>query len=348
MRTPSPASDEPLPAFSQSDPPRPAPGPAPRVSVVVPLFNCLPLTQAMLASLRVTMPASLPHEVILVDDGSTDGTREWLRTLAAPVRVILNEHNLGYAAANNRGAALARGPDLLLLNNDLVLRPGWLPPMLSAQAALGARAGLVGNVQHTVATGAIDHTGILVTAKGKPTHDRHRPLRAWLPGRLAIRRVPAVTGACVLVRRDLFLSVGGFAEQFVNGCEDVDLAFRLEALGRINVVALRSVVAHHVSASPGRKRRDELNTYRLVQAWRDRLVHHGARAWAWDHLLHLWSAPRDPAGWHRAARLLAFACRLRRTPPPEAVDGLNRAIDRENERWRAMFPPGTAEGTEET
>src|SRR5438105_8246007 len=91
----------------------------PRVSFIVPLYNCLPLAQAMLASLQATLPAGLSHEIILIDDGSTDGTREWLQSLSPsnglamltgpPFRVLLNEHNLGFARTNNRGAAVANG-----------------------------------------------------------------------------------------------------------------------------------------------------------------------------------------------------------------------------------------------
>src|SRR5471032_1740040 len=87
----------------------PRPAEAPSLSVIIPLHNCLALTQAMLASLRATLPAGLAHEIIFVDDASTDGTRAWLATLAPPCRVLLNEKNLGYAASNNRAAALAIG-----------------------------------------------------------------------------------------------------------------------------------------------------------------------------------------------------------------------------------------------
>ena len=78
------------------------------------LLNNLALTRACVESLQATLPCGLAHEVILVDDGSTDGTRAWLKslsssnglaTLAPSVRVVLNEHNLGYAVANNRAAA---------------------------------------------------------------------------------------------------------------------------------------------------------------------------------------------------------------------------------------------------
>src|SRR5690348_3542272 len=136
-------------------------GQKPQVSFIVPLFNCLALTQAMIASLQATMPAGLAHEIILVDDGSTDGTRAWLASLTEPAfRVVLNERNLGFAGANNRAAAVARGDILVLLNNDLVLLPGWLQPLLAAHRTLGRRAGVIGNIQRDAKTGAIDHAGI--------------------------------------------------------------------------------------------------------------------------------------------------------------------------------------------
>ena len=92
-----------------------------QVSFIIPLYNCLAHTQECLRTLQASLPAWLEHEIILVDDGSTDGTRAWLATLGAPCRVLLNERNAGYAAANNRGAAVARGRILVLLNNDLIL-----------------------------------------------------------------------------------------------------------------------------------------------------------------------------------------------------------------------------------
>src|SRR5687768_5896427 len=98
--------------------------PPPRLSVVIPLYNCLPLTQAMLASLQATVPGDVSHEILFIDDGSTDGTRDWLATLHDPrIKVLLNERNLGYGASNNRAAAIARGEFLALLNNDLFLLP---------------------------------------------------------------------------------------------------------------------------------------------------------------------------------------------------------------------------------
>jgi GT2 family glycosyltransferase len=306
-----------------------------QVSFIIPLYNCLPLTQAMVASLQATLPAGLAHEIILVDDGSTDGTRAWLASLHAPFRVVLNERNLGYAAANNRGAAIATGEFLALLNNDLVLTRRWLEPMLAAHRSLGAKAGLVGNVQLDARTGAVDHAGIFFNYKGKPEHARELPLG---PARVVapVRRVDAVTGACVLIERKLWEQLGGFDERYVNGCEDVDLCLRAQAAGRINAVAIRSVVRHHISASPGRKLRDEENTFRFTQRWRARLLELSIRRWCWHYYETASLHPRD--GEFVLAVLIWFhALGLRSRPPAAAIAGADAAIGAELARWEKIF-----------
>ena len=84
---------------------------APRLSVVTPLFNCLDHTRAMLASLQASMPPGITHEIILVDDGSTDGTREWIARLGDPHRVVLNESNLGFAGFSSSERTRPSGPN---------------------------------------------------------------------------------------------------------------------------------------------------------------------------------------------------------------------------------------------
>jgi len=308
------------------------------VSFVIPLFNNLALTRACVESLQATLPAGLAHEIILIDDGSTDGTREWLATLAPPFRVVLNERNLGYAVANNRAAALAHGKLLALLNNDLVLLPHWFEPMLGAHRSLAEHAGLVGNIQLDARTGDIDHTGIVINHQVKPVHDRTLPSRR---SRLftSVRRVPAVTGACVMLRRDLWRQLGGFDEGFINGGEDVDLCFRARATGRVNAVALTSIVRHHISASVGRKLHDEQNSRRLALRWRREFVAAATdslRAWCRHYLETVLPEPRY-ADRVLARRAWLFARGLSRTPPPEALVAVDNALDDEFLRWDRMF-----------
>ena len=309
-----------------------------QVSFIIPLFNNLALTRACVASLQATLPAGLTHEIILVDDGSTDATRAWLSTLAPPFRVVLNDRNLGYAAANNRAIAIARGDVLALLNNDLVFLPRWLEPMLGAHRSLADRAGLIGNIQLDARTGAIDHTGIIVNQQGKPVHDRALPARRWrfFP---TVRPVPALTGACVLVERALWQQLGGFDEGYVNGGEDVDLCFRARAVGRTNAVALRSVVRHHISASVGRKLHDEENSYRLARRWRAELSNDAGaiREWCRECSEKILREPRYEDR-SLALRSFLYLQGLSRTPPPEALAALTAALAREFARWEKIFP----------
>lgn len=286
----------------------------------------------MLASLRKTVPDTLSHEIIFVDDGSTDGTREWLATLkTAPFHVVFNEQNLGYAAANNRGVAVATGELLVLLNNDLVLTPRWLEPMLELQASQ-RDVGAVGNVQLSVATGLVDHAGIFINAKGKPAHNRAAP-DAWSRH----SQVTATTGACLAISRQLWADVGGFDQQYLNGCEDVDLCLRIATRRRRNLVALKSVIYHHVSASPGRKRRDEANTRRLALRWRDELVYRGATSWCIEYANRSLNAAAGFAAPGSATKIVAHALGLTREPPQIAISAMQGVMDRELARWRDIL-----------
>ena len=286
----------------------------------------------MLRSLRATLPPGLSHEIILVDDGSTDGTRKWLKSLRGqPFSIQLNESNLGYAAANNRGVARAQGNLIVLLNNDLVLTRGWLEPMLQLHR-LKLSVGVVGNVQLNFHTGVIDHTGIFINAKGKPEHDRNKP-DFWS----SRRQVIAATGACLLLDRVLWNDVGGFDERFLNGGEDIDLCLKIAARGRRNFVALDSTILHHISASPGRKRRDEANTRRLTLRWRDELIYHGARAWCQEYVARNLTAATAFAAPQSALRIWAHAVGFTEKPPAIAYDSLQHAIAHELTRWRELL-----------
>ncbi len=313
------------------------------VSFIVPLYNCLELTRAMVGSLQASLPKGLDHEIILVDDGSTDGTRAWLAGLKNPFRVILNERNLGFAAANNRGSSAARGELLVLLNNDLVLGPGWLEPMLEGHRQLGPRAGLVGNIQLDARTGKVDHAGIFINHKGKPEHIRVLP-RSSVRRACPVREVSLLTGACVLISRRLWIELRGFDEGYRNGCEDVDLCLRAIAAGKLNAVALQSRVRHHISTTPGRKTHDEANTYRFTLRWRDTLAVLGLRGWCRHHVEEFMRDPRDFSETRLALGLAAYLSGLRREPPAEAREGIRQALDLELARWRALFGDGAPGG----
>ncbi len=315
-------------------PPDAMPPSAPRVSAVIPLYNCLALTRRCLETLQATLPADLAHEIIFVDDGSTDGTREWLATLAPPCRALLHDRNLGFAAACNRGAAAARGEFLALLNNDLELLPGWLEPLLAGFARL-PRAGCLGNVQLNLATRELDHAGIVIGADAKPAHLRLPP--AASPGTPGYAAVMAVTGACAVTPRALFAGLGGFDEGFVNGGEDIDFCFRVRAAGHTIWTALQSTVLHHISASPGRQRCNEENSYRLFRRWRPALEQAAWRAWSEALLADARAGvlPHYPAA-EKAAE--GFLAGRQSRPGRWAETNVAQNLLTEAARWEQMFP----------
>jgi GT2 family glycosyltransferase/glycosyltransferase involved in cell wall biosynthesis len=307
------------------------------LSIITPLFNRLDLTRAFVAALPGTLPASLEWECILVDDGSTDGTRTWIDTLPAPFRAVKNERNLGFAAACNCGAREAQGDILALLNNDLVLTPEWLPPMLAALRL--PKVGLVGNVQRRVSDGGIDHAGIAVDASAKIAHVQVLPRRAR-----GTKTILAVTAACCIVRRADFLVLGGFDTEFENGGEDIDFALKLRARGQRTVVCLDSVVRHHVSASRGPlSLRDERNSFRLCNRWREVIVQESALAWAKEAVRfpRLWVGPE---ALRAGLTCVPAAFRLTRQAPAIARQHASQALLREEVRWKKLLQEGEVPG----
>lgn len=267
----------------------------------------------MLDSLLATLPDGLEAEVLLVDDGSTDGTRDWLATLRDPrVRALLNEENRGFATTCNRGAAEAKAPLLCFLNNDLLFTPGWLEPMLEALTGpAAAGVGIVGNLQERALDGELDHAGVVMTPLAKLEHLRSLP--AQPPAHL---KVLAVTGACVLLRRADFEAAGGFDTGYLNGGEDVDLCLRLGRRGLACVVATRSRIVHHVSATRGHvSERDEANSRRLFLRWRTELT-------------------------QAIASAIDTACPARTVPAERALLLARSAFWREEARWSRLLDEG--------
>lgn len=236
----------------------------PLLSVVIPLHGNLTATQEMYRSLLDTLPDDIAVEIIFVDDASPDDTPIWLRGMADKnVHCVFFSANAGFAKASNAGARRATGRYLLMANNDLVYKPGWLEPMLGAFHQYGNNLGLLGNVQERVIDGAIDHAGIRLAHDGSLEHVQtvlstgERCPKAW-----------AVTGACFMMRRDDFNTLGGFDEAYVNGSEDVDLCLKVKARGMDVRVALDSRILHHVSLTRKHNSiQNENNSRRLQATW---------------------------------------------------------------------------------
>ncbi len=251
------------------------------LSFITATYNGLEYTKDLLESFR-QHTSHTDYEYIIIDDGSTDGTPEFLSSLndKEHFRTITNSGNCGFAHANNRAARAASGDYLVFLNNDLILTPNWLEPMLLAFEQF-PDIGCVGNIQFNVRSGLIDHAGVFFDLLGRPQHARkHRrmippePYRFW----------NAVTAACMIVPKDLFLTLGGFDERYRNGTEDIDLCVRIRQRSKQIVVANRSRIYHHVSSSDGRRNHDAVNSALFLELWRPITAEWGRREWAHEYI----------------------------------------------------------------
>ncbi len=243
----------------------------PLVSIVIPTFNKLDLTRQCLRALRVNA-AGPRHEIIVVDNGSTDDTPNFLRGEESGnrLRAIFNADNTGFAAACNQGAGIARGRYIVFLNNDTEVKSNWLNPLV-ALAEADARIAAVG-CKLLYPDGTIQHAGVaLADCRG------HDPLLAFhifakekssLPVVNQRRVYQAVTAACMLARKSYFDALGGFDDEYWNGYEDVDLCLRFQERGWLSVYEPASEVIHHESQSgPERFRRVTENVERFHKRW---------------------------------------------------------------------------------
>jgi GT2 family glycosyltransferase/glycosyltransferase involved in cell wall biosynthesis/predicted Zn-dependent protease len=213
-------------------------------SIVILACNSLADTQLCLESLR--RHTSLPHELILVDNGSTDGTAAYFLDYARKhphVRLILNGSNRGFAGGNNQALQLARGDYVLLLNNDTVLTPGWLEGML-AVFQRHPEVGIVGPVSNYVVGPQLVPNPGYENLAGLPDFAAN-----WKQKHAGqSEETSRVIGFCLMARRAVLDSLGGLDEEFVNGnFEDDDLCLRALCAGyRIRIA--REVFIHHTGS----------------------------------------------------------------------------------------------------
>ncbi|HEU4323818.1 MAG TPA: glycosyltransferase family 2 protein [Roseiflexaceae bacterium] len=217
------------------------------VSVIIPTWNGLRYLPECLGALLPQLPSDA--EVLLVENGSTDGTAAWVRQNHPQVRLLDLGRNTGFAGGVAAGLRAARGGLLLLLNNDAFIEPGCLPALLGAlehDPTLGAAGGVL----------TFAHRPDLVASAGICLRRDGVALDLW-PGRavadLPEQPVPVAgpSGALALYRRALLEDVGLFEPAFFAYLEDVDLALRALLRGWRSVVVPAARARHVYSATGG-------------------------------------------------------------------------------------------------
>jgi GT2 family glycosyltransferase/glycosyltransferase involved in cell wall biosynthesis len=224
--------------------------PEQRVSVIVLTYNNLAFTEACLFSLEAYSDYR-NLEVIVVDNASSDGSREWLSDWVAQPsaagherRLILNDANLGFSAGNNVGLRVATGEVLILLNNDTYVTPGWVRGLCN-HLRDEPRLGLLGPVTNNIGNEA--RIAIGYTDMAQMIAEAGRFTRAH-PG----QRTPMRTAAffCVAMRREVYERIGDMDEDFgVGFFEDDDYSRRIEGAGLQVACADDVFIHHHLSAS---------------------------------------------------------------------------------------------------
>ena len=210
---------------------------APRLSIIIVSFNARADLVKCLDSLRAAPPAT-PHDVVVVDNASTDGSADAARGIRG-VRVIAMERNAGFAAANNAGIRATSGDFVLLLNSDTIVPAGAIDTLV-ARFAADDRVGIAG-------PRLVDGDGRAEISFGRMISPLNEA-RQKIIGRLyaagigsIVRRVERetrreqfvdwVSGACLLVRRSAAEAAGLLDERFFLYTEDVDFCHAVRALG---------------------------------------------------------------------------------------------------------------------
>lgn len=218
----------------------------PRISVIVVTYNNLELTKACLHSLdKHSNYTNL--EIIVVDNASADGSPDYLREWAAAGsnrRVLLNDDNLGFAAANNQGLAIADGEYLVLLNNDTFVTPGWIST-LYRHLERDNTLGIIGPVTNNIGNEA--RIQIHYSNMEEMIEESQKYTRMHI-GKL--HKMHTAAFFCVMMPRHIYEKVGPLDEAFGRGFfEDDDYCRRIQQHGHSVACAEDVFIHHHLSAS---------------------------------------------------------------------------------------------------
>lgn len=247
---------------------------SPLVSIILPVYNQWDYTYSCLKSIYDNSEG-IEYEVIIADDVSVDETQH-ISSYVKNVKVIRNRKNLGFLLNCNNAAKHARGKYILFLNNDTNVQKDWLKYLVDL-IEKDEKIGMVGSK-------LVFPDGRLQEAGGIIWNDAS----GWNYGRLDdpekpeynyVKEVDYISGACIMIRSDLWKQIGGFDERFAPAYyEDSDLAFEVRRQGYKVMYQPKSVVVHFEGISNGKDVSEGLKSYQVInqecffEKWKDELT----------------------------------------------------------------------------
>jgi len=232
----------------------------PRVSIVIPAHNKFAVTYNCLASLLLA-PNEASFEVIVVDDGSKDQTTG-INSIIEGIEYVRSDKAQGFVKACNRGADLAHGDYIVMLNNDTEVSAGWLDELLNVFETFEG-IGLAG-AKLVYPNGVLQEAGGIVWSNGQPWN-YGRDGNPKDPRYNYVRQVDYISGACIMLPTSLWKELGGFDEDFAPAYfEDTDLAFRVREKGYKTVYTPLAEVVHYEGISSGTSTESGMKRFQLV------------------------------------------------------------------------------------
>ena len=248
----------------------------PVISIIVPVYNEISQTVACLESIY-QQAISVDYEVILADDCSPDPLHKILKKIKG-LRYYRNEKNLQFLENCNHNSGYARGDYIVFLNNDTLVKPGWLQSLYQTFFEHGD-VGVVGS-KLLFPTGELQEAGGIIWEDASGWNwgrgqDPNHPLYNF------VRDVDYVSGASFMIKTDLFREIGGFSSGLEKAYyEDTDCCFRVRELGyRVLYQPLSEVIhieglSSGTDLSSGMKRYQEINKNTFYETWKHRLATH--------------------------------------------------------------------------
>lgn len=237
----------------------------PLVSIIILNWNGKKWLQQLLPSLKkITYK---PLEVIVVNNGSTDDSAEYIKKSHSYIKILELKKNVGYAGGNNRGVKSATGKYILLMNNDTLVTNDFVAPLVKAMEKDNTIGMLQPQIRSLIDRDALDSVGSYLTSTGFLYHYGY--LKSY-KGEKYQKQMPvySIKGACFIMRKNDYMRLGGFDEDFICYVEETDFCHRVWLSGKKVFYFPDSYMYHYGGGDMRVMTKDDLT---MLRSFRNRI-----------------------------------------------------------------------------